>query len=231
MRQLALNFGEAPSYAAADFVEGPSNRLALDWLGRPDGWTNGRLVLWGEAGCGKSHLLHIWAAARRAVIYQGDMLVPQGPVAVDDYELAADETALLHVLNRAAAAGQPVLLTGRAPPARHGFALADLASRLRASLAVRIEPPGEALLAAILTQLAASRQLSLSFQVRNYLLRHLPRTPAALREAVARLDRVAMAGGAGISRGLAAAVVRELTDASDAEMLLNRHSPAKNDLI
>ena len=52
----------------------PPTPLARDWLARPDAWTNGRLVLWGEAGCGKTHLLHLWAASRSAEIMNGATL-------------------------------------------------------------------------------------------------------------------------------------------------------------
>jgi chromosomal replication initiation ATPase DnaA len=214
-KQLPLPFADPPGYAAADFVAARSNQLARDFLARPESWTNGRLVLWGEPGCGKTHLLHIWAAAQGAVFIDGpqfrDFLTPpSGPVAIDDADAAADETALLHLINAAAEAGQPVLLTAQAPPARAEIALPDLASRLRASLAVEISPPDDGLLAALLGRLAADRQLVLNLPVRNFLLSHLPRTPAALREAVARLDKAALAGGGKISRTLAASLLSDL---------------------
>jgi chromosomal replication initiation ATPase DnaA len=214
MKQLPLPFAEAQIYAAADFCAAPSNALARCWVERPEGWTNGRLVLWGEPGCGKTHLLHIWAKARGAMILHGPDLraalpPPSGPLAIDDADAAADETALLHVLNAAAEAGQPALLTALTPPARQKIRLADLASRLRASLAVEIFSPDDELLDMLLTRLTAERQLTLNFQVRNFLLSHLPRAPAALREAVARLDHAALATGGKITRNLAAALVAE----------------------
>jgi chromosomal replication initiation ATPase DnaA len=217
-----LPFAEAPGFAAADFVAGPSNELARKWLEKPDFWTNGRLVLWGDAGCGKSHLLHIWAKAHGAAVYEGLTLrgvaaAPDGPVAVDDADAAADETALLHLLNAAAEAGRPVLLTARLPPARQDFGLADLASRLRGSLAVAILPPDEAMLETLLTRLIAERQILLRLEVRNFLTSRLPRNPAAFREAVARLERAACAG-IKPTRAAAAGLLADLmADARDAE--------------
>jgi chromosomal replication initiation ATPase DnaA len=46
--------------------------------------------------------------------------------------------------------------------------------------------------------------------VQEFLLAHLPRTPAALQEAAARLDRAALASGGRVTRALAAAVVDEM---------------------
>ena len=214
-RQLPLPFGQQPGYAAADFIAAPSNAAARDWLARPAAWPNGRLILWGEPGCGKTHLLHVWAAAQGATRLDGAALrglpcPPAAPLAVDDADAAADAPSLLHLLNMAAEAGQPVLLTARQPPARQACALPDLASRLRAAQAVEIRPPEDDLLAALLTHLAAGRQLLLSLPVQNYLLTHLPRTAAALREAVARLDRAGLDRQARISRGLAATVLRDM---------------------
>ncbi len=236
-RQLSLPFVPATRYAASDFCPAPSNALAREWLARPDGWTNGRLFLWGAPGCGKTHLLHVWADTQRAAILDGGQLrgvapPPQTPVAIDDADIVADPRALLHLLNAAAEVGQPVLLTARLPPARQAQKLADLGSRLRASLAVEIGPPEDELLSLLLTRLAAERQLALNLGVRNFLLTRLPRTAAAMREAVARLDRAALDRGVKITRGLAAGLLEDLADPDvAAEMLPNRHLPAGDGLL
>jgi len=233
MRQLPLPFAETPGFLEEDFVGGPSNELARKWLEKPEFWTNRRLVLWGDSGCGKSHLLHIWAKAHGAAVYEGLALrglvaVPDGPMAVDDADAVADETALFHLLNGAADAGHPVLLTARTPPARQNFGLADLASRLRGSLAVAILPPDEAMLDALLTRLIAERQLSLRLEVRNFLMTRLPRSPAAFREAIARLERAASAG----IRPTKQAAAGLLADLLDGEKLLQtRHLAEREGLL
>ncbi len=214
-RQLPLPFGAQPGYAAADFIPAPSNEAARGWLDRPQDWTNRRLILWGESGCGKTHLLRIWAATHGVTLIDGAQLrglppEPAADLAIDDADLAADETALLHAINAAAEAGKTVLMTARRPPARQEINLPDLASRLRASLAVEILPPEDELLAALLAHLAAERQVHLNFQVQNYLLTHLPRTPAALREAVARLDHAALDRQSKITRAMAAELLSDL---------------------
>ena len=233
MRQLPLPFAETPGFAKADFVDGPSNELARKWLEKPEFWTNGRLVLWGDAGCGKSHLLHIWAKAHGAAVFEGLTLrglvaAPEHPVAVDDADAAPDETALLHLLNGAGEAGRPVLLTARVPPARQDFSLADLGSRLRGSLAVAILPPDEAMLDTLLTRLIAERQLFLRMEVRNFLTSRLPRSPAVFREAIARLERAA-ATGVKPTRAAAAALLADLVDGE--KLLQTRHFPEREGLL
>ncbi|MDA8253677.1 MAG: chromosomal replication initiator DnaA, partial [Rhodospirillales bacterium] len=101
-------------------------------------------------------------------------------------------------------------LAGRTPPARWPVALPDLASRLRATAAVEIRPAEDELLRALLARLLAERQIAVSEAVQAWLLARLPRTPAAVREAAARLDRAALAAGGPISRAVAAAVLSEM---------------------
>lgn len=216
MRQLPLPFDHRPRFAGAAFIHARSNAEARAWLPRSEEWPQGRLALWGEAGCGKTHLLHRWVAGHeQARLIDGALLVlepPQGPSAIDDAD-TAPERALLHWLNASAEAGFPVLMAGILPPSRWPVRLPDLASRLRAALAVEIGAAEDELLRPLLRHLLVKRQLKVSEALQDYLLLRLPRTPAALREAAARLDRLALAAGGGVTRALAAAVVAELGEA------------------
>ncbi|HVB68569.1 MAG TPA: hypothetical protein VNE67_12005 [Acetobacteraceae bacterium] len=219
-RQLPLPFAHRPEFAAANLVEAPSNAEALAWLDRTGEWPAQRLLLWGEAGCGKTHLLHLWAARRSAAYRSAPDLrgplppaLPPSGLAIDDADAAADAGTLLHTLNAAAEARLPVLLAARTPPARWDFTLADLASRLRATPSVAIGPADAPLLRALFARLLAERQVEVPGTVQEWLLARLPRTPAALREAAARLDRVSLGAGRAVSRALAAEVLAEFAAA------------------
>jgi chromosomal replication initiation ATPase DnaA len=216
--QYALEFPHRPTYAAVGFLRAPSNEEALAWLDRTDDWPDRRLALWGEPGCGKSHLLHIWAGPRGAAVIAGAALPalppppPAAGLAIDDADAAA-EPALLHLLNAAREAGAPVLLAARVAPARWPVRLPDLASRLRAITAVEIRPAEDSLLRSLLLRLLSDRQLGMSEPLQEYLLRRLPRSPAALREAAARLDHAALAVGGGITRPITVAVLADMLGA------------------
>lgn len=223
-RQLGLPFRHEASYLEADFVAALANAKARAWLAQP--WPEGRLALWGEEGTGKTHLLHAWAGRVGAAVLYGPELrhwhaeararVAPWALAVDDADLvtggAADEAALLHLLNAAAEQGRPVLLAGREPPARWAVALPDLASRLRATAAVGLGPADDTLLRTLLARLLSERQVAVPRSVQDWLLLRLPRTAAAVREAVARLDRVALARGGPVTRALAAEAVAGIAE-------------------
>lgn len=220
-RQLALPFDWPERFDAEDFIEAPSNAAARAALASPERWVESRLVLWGEAGCGKSHLAAIWAAGIHACsvaawALRAPITIGAPALVIEDVDAMDDETALLGTLERARHEGVKVLLTSRLPPARLDARLPDLASRLRASLTIRIEPPDDALLDALLRRLAARRQLHLPTPLRQFLLRTLPRRPAILREAVARLDRASLATGRKLSRPLAEPLLADLVDPPEA---------------
>ncbi len=214
--QLALPFDPPPRFEPVDLIEAGSNAEARAWLARTGEWPGARLALWGPAGCGKTHLLHGWALRAGAEILRGPDLDPElvpgpleGAMAIDDAE-QAPELALLRLLNTAGEAGQPVLLAGRAPPARWPVRLPDLASRLRAITAVAIGAAEDELLRLLLRRLLMERQIGVAEAVQSFLLLHLPRTPAAVRLAAARLDRAALAAGRAVTRGLAEQVLADL---------------------
>ncbi len=213
-RQLPLAFPHRPQFIEADFLPSEANRLALQFLVEPADWPHGRLVLWGACGAGKTHLLHIWARAQGATILHAAELAepywPGGPLALDDIDQAPSEPILLHVLNAAAESGQKLLLTATRPPCHLPFALPDLASRLRATNSVEIGVADEEFLAGLLARLLAGRQLPVAPALQSWLLRRLPRTPGAVQDAVARLDRAALAAGTGVGRALAARVLDEM---------------------
>lgn len=212
--QLPLEFPHTPLLTEAGFLPRPGTQLALEFLGSTDAWPDRRLALWGGPGTGKTHLLHIWARERGAAIIAGpslhDPFWPEGAIAVDDADQAPSEQAMLHLLNAAAEAAHPLLLAAPDPPGRFRVGLPDLASRLRATIAVEIGPADEAFLAALLTRLLADRQLPVTAALQAWILTRLPRSPAAVRDAVAQLDYAALAAKSGVTRKLAADALADL---------------------
>lgn len=215
MRQLALPFAVDTGFAAADFVAGSNSWAARTWLEHTGAWPRGKLALHGDAGVGKSHLLHVWAERMGARIMRGPALGGEAAagaraIALDDADLAEDERAFLHLLNAAGEEHVPVLLAGRAAPGDWRVGLPDLASRLRAIQAIAVTAPDEATLAVIFARILSAHQLVVRPELRSWLLARLPRHPAALAEAAARLDRAALAAGRRVNREIAAGVLGEL---------------------
>jgi chromosomal replication initiation ATPase DnaA len=232
--QPSLPLFRGPSFTAADFRQAPSNAEAVTWLARTGDWPNGRLALWGVAGCGKTHLLHIWADRTGAAIWSGPDLhglpeLPPHGIALDDADGATDEPALLHLMNAASEAALPLLLASRSAPARWAVKLPDLVSRLRAITAVQIGDPDDALLRALLPRLLADRLIRLPDPVLNWLLNRLPRTAAALGEAVARLDAASLEQHRDITLPMVRLVLADLLTAEPDEVSGTGTPPSRDD--
>ena len=219
MRQLALPFIHRAPLCVTDILAAPSNEAARSFLAAdPDDWPQRRLFLWGPPGCGKTHLLHRWAARADAALVEAatisriaaDGVLPAANgLAIDDADQVHDETAFLHVLNVAAEHGAPLVLAARTSPHRWQTGLPDLASRLRAILTVAITPPEDDLLDALLTRLLADRQLAAPPAIIRYLRQRLPREPDALARIAARLDAASLEGRRPITVALASTLLDE----------------------
>lgn len=222
--QLPLGLPTRTATGRDDFLEAPSNALALAAIENPAGLPSGKLVLTGPPGAGKTHLAHIWAArSRAALLSPGDLpgalpallCVDPSAVVIDDADTIArtpGEEALFHLHNHLQAHGQSLLLTACVPVRDWGLALPDLASRLNAATHVALSPPDDALLAAVLVKLFNDRQIRIQPPLIDYLLPRMERSLAQARALVARLDRRALALGRPVTRALAQEILAE-TDA------------------
>lgn len=186
----------------------------------PD-WPQGKLMLSGPEGAGKTHLTHVWAENSGATILAAkdlvDMDVPalaQGHVAVEDVPQIATldvaQTALFHLHNLVLANGQTLLLTGTGPVAGWGVTLADLDSRLRGTTAVAIDPPDDVLLGILLAKLLDDRQLRPGPHLIPFVLRRMDRSFSAAIAFTKALDAASLAGKRPITRRLAGEVLDNL---------------------
>lgn len=249
-RQLALPFIHRAAFAETDFLAAPSNRDALLFLapGREAGWPSGRMLVWGPPGIGKTHLLHVWIGRARArgedaalleassaaALAPDQPLPAAGALAIDDVDQVAgarDEARLLHLLNRAHEAAVPLLMAAREAPSRLSVGLADLASRLAATLAVRLGTPEDALLDALLARLLAERQLAVPAHVARRLRLLLPREPDAIRAAVAALDRALLERGHRPTPALATEIAAIVAAAHDPQSSSPIVSPLQAGLL
>jgi len=171
------------------------------------------LVVWGEPGTGKTHLLE---AACRAAQEQGyaPLYVPlvektnfttalledveQVPlVCVDNVDVIAGditwEAALFALYERLRAQGGMLVLAARTSPAAIGLKLADLATRLSAGLVYQLQPLSDEEKIAALRLRAQRRGLEMTEEVANYLLTRFPRDLHSLFALLDKLDTATLA--------------------------------------
>lgn len=221
--QLTLSWPSPAAMGRDDFLETPSNAVALAAVSRPD-LPGGVLVVSGPEGAGKTHLAAIWTAETGAAWIPAESLadaLPRliagntpGAVTLDDADraLAADPRApeaLFHLLNHLRGRGQ-LLLTACTPARDWPLTLPDLRSRLNAAAHVALDHPDEALLAAVLVKQFADRQIHVDPRVIDFAVARMERSLSAARELVEALDARALSQGRPITRSLAAQVLDAL---------------------
>jgi len=184
---------------------------ALAFIDSWPNWPVAAAALHGPAGSGKSHLAAIWRAKANARVVSakdlsGDIAHDfKTPLIVEDVDSAdvspARDAALFGLLEKAQPASA-VLLTGHEPPSAWKSTLPDLASRFSALLAFPLWAPDDELLAAIARKLFNDRQLAVPDAVIAKMVTSLERSPAAMRDFVARADERAMSEGRAVNLAL-----------------------------
>jgi chromosomal replication initiation ATPase DnaA len=221
--QMRLPFPVQQRYDRAAFHPSASNQAALTLIDRWPEWPSHVAAIYAESGAGKTHLLRIWAARAGAALIDGATLTDEAvfavpepfTAAIDDADGAANRAegarALFHALNRAQQEGGSVLLTGRAHPSFWLTALPDLRTRLSALPALAVEPPDDALLAAVLTKSFADRQLRAAPALIAYLVSRMERDLKSAERLVMALDRAALETGKPIGFDLAERLIAAQT--------------------
>jgi len=194
--QLVLPLEIRSAQGRADFIVAPANQQAVAFLDSYPHWPAPAVALFGPAASGKSHLAAVWADKAGAAVLEAAQLesaIPAGPLVVENVMAGVAEAPLFALLER----GTPLLLTAQLPPAewpeKFALALPDLVSRVRALLAFALWAPDDALLMGLAVKLFADRQVQVPENVVTHMIRSLERSPAAIRDFVARADAVALA--------------------------------------
>ena len=216
-RQLAFDLPHREALGREDFLVSDSNNAAVAAIDAWPDWPHAGLVLVGPEGSGKSHLVEVWrqmSGARRLVAggVSGDphvLIADASAVIVEDCGPGLDETAMFHLLNRVEQAGVDILLTAQTEPRGWRIGLSDLISRLSRIPVVKLEPPDDLLLQAVMMTLFADRQVTVEASVLRYLAMRVERSFAAVRDMVVRLDRAAIEAKRPVSRTLAARILSE----------------------
>ena len=196
MTQLVLPLETRSAQGRADFIVAPANSQAVAFLDSFPHWPAPAVALFGPPASGKSHLAAVWADKAGATVLEAAALdrdVPSGALVVENVAPGVLEAPLFALLER----GEPLLLTAQLPPSawpeKMGLTLPDLVSRVRALLAFPLWAPDDALLMGLAVKLFADRQLQVPENVVAHMIRSLERSPAAIRDFVARADAVALA--------------------------------------
>jgi DnaA family protein len=204
MRQLLLDLPADKPQTLETFVTGANAEL-LQLLqriaqGEATGLDQRFVYLWGEAGSGKTHLLHAMAGLPHAVCMTADT-PPVGfeyrpEIAIyliDDCDRlgAEEQIAAFALFNQVREQGGTLITSGKVAPA--ALALReDLRTRLGWGLIYQLHGLSDEEKIAALTHSAAARGLTLSAGVLPYLITHFARDMRSLSALLDALDQYSL---------------------------------------
>lgn len=217
--QLVLNLPHRPALALEDFLVGASNEAAVALVDGWPNWTARAAIVVGPTGSGKSHLTNVWRLKSGAGSLAASALTEEavaeiertGAIAIEDLDRGiSDERVFFHLLNLTKEKGYALLATSRTAPGDLSVALPDLRSRLRALPMVRIDPPGDDVLKAVLVKLFTDRQLTPEPHVITHLALHMERSFEAALQLVKSCDQLALSRQRSVTRAIASEALERL---------------------
>lgn len=223
MRQLALRLAPSPVPAFDNFFPGPNVEAVSALRSLVTGHAAEHFVyLWGERGCGRSHLLQavVAAASSRGTVARyvaaGEPLPAEDSgvrmLAVDDVEKldAQAQIEFFHLYNALRECQGAVLAAGNVAPARLQLR-ADLLTRLGWGLVFQVHALSDDDKRVALKRHAAARAFDLRDEIVEYLLRHLKRDLPSLMTVLEALDRYSLE----TKRPITLPLLRELLQSED----------------
>lgn len=223
MRQLLLEWDVAQPQTLDSFVVGKNHELAvlLTQINQRTALTLDKrfVMIWGEPGCGKSHLLH-------ALSHQPDALYLQGDSAASDIRFTSEyqlyllddcdalspeaQIAAFGLFNQIRESGGSLITTAKHPPGQLNLR-EDLRTRLGWGLIYQLHGLSDDEKIAALTRSAQARGLQLSHGVIPYLLTHFRRDMQSLSAMLHALDRYSLE----TKRAITVPLLRELLELDD----------------
>ncbi|MEN8165897.1 MAG: DnaA regulatory inactivator Hda [Pseudomonadota bacterium] len=207
--QLPLGIELKPTIDFSRFISGQNAQAVARLRSGQDPF----IYLWGESGCGKSHLLQAACrqqdaeGARCAYLPPAEItglspemlegLESMDLVCLDDLEqLLGDPTwelALFNLFNQLRDHRAQLFIAANAPPGQLPVKLKDLASRLTWGPCYHLIPLNDPERLELLISSAEQRGLKLSPETAGFLLQRTPRDIHSLTRLVERLDQASLA--------------------------------------
>jgi DnaA family protein len=202
LKQLLLDFTQAPPPTFANFVPGGNAELAHRLQAAARGEYDDRILyLWGESGAGKTHLLKAFSlesGAPYVVADRYDARVGAPVLAIDDVERLSDDqqVALFNAFNERSFR---LLVVGASASPRDVALRRDLATRLATGLTYLVCALTDDEKRDALAAHAKARGFALGEDVANYLLTHARRDMGSLISALDALDRYSLETGRAVT--------------------------------
>ncbi|MDR2268349.1 MAG: hypothetical protein LBD81_02770 [Holosporaceae bacterium] len=203
MIQEVFDFHKTEKLSWNDFINSEENGDAIRCLMQWPRWDSNGIVIYGNAGVGKTHLANLWAQTAGAV-YVIKQSLDHDPrtlfdadcnFIIDNFENFLTEKNnpwIFHFFNIAAEKKRSFMLLSRSRPFAWQIELKDLRSRLLTLPAINILDPQDELLFKIAKKLARDLEITVGDDALKYLINVVDRSAPSVSAALRILDKMAL---------------------------------------
>ena len=234
LNQMSFPFSVPNLMRREDFMVSECNAEAFAMIEAWPHWLASGLVIYGPHGCGKSHLAHLFAAhirqisqspMRISILNAEQIKMRQVARIADDNQCLVvenltakiDAEALFHLFNLFNEPTRCILWTSEVAPSRLHLPLKDLQSRLNMLPSVKISAPDDIMLQTLIVKLFADRQIIISPEILNYIMRNTERSFAYVRDLVEEIDALSLAYQSAVNHQIVNHAMDILRQKSDKE--------------
>lgn len=221
-KQYTLDFTHQAYFGEEDFMITSCNELAYKTIKMWPYWQHFALDIFGPKSCGKSHLANIWInEIQKSLNRPTEIPIIQAHninmknlnkiinsynyLVIENMNSDINEEALFHLYNAYNTPEKFVLFTSEQPLAQIPFKLADLRSRLNTVPVAEILMPNDMMLTALIAKLFNDRQIIISQDILDYILKNTERSFEYITRLVAEIDDISLT----YNRAVSIPIVRE----------------------
>lgn len=210
LKQLPFDFGNKTFMGREDFMVSACNQDAFKMIDSWPNWLDHGLIIYGPAGCGKSHLAHLFADkvmqsakqptrvslidARRVHLRSVKRIAAENQsIVIENLTPKVDMEALFHLFNLYHESDRYMLWTSEFAPSRMHFALKDLQSRLNMLPSIEIKAPDDLMMRMLVVKLFNDRQIMITPETLDYIVLNARRSFKYIRDLVEETDHISLA--------------------------------------
>lgn len=202
--QLFFTFDSKTSLSKTDIVVGSFNKTVVEFLFYNNKWLSEIIYIYGEKGVGKSFVTHIFAKENGGILISladiknltdiEQIVANNNLVLLEDIhqKTLEDEVNLFNLYNTSIAYKTKLIFTSIYSVEDLNIKLPDLASRLSGAIIFRITNPDDISLRAIFFKMLSDKQLNVSLEVMDYILKRSQRDCSTLMRIVQEIDNFTM---------------------------------------
>ena len=214
--QLILKFPTYQAYKKEDFYVSPSNQEAYDFINSWPKWIKRIINIFGPSGSGKSHLASILKNKTSCLKIDSNELnekiflkfKTKEALIIENLNEKISEKLLFSLWNIALQDNKYLLITSIKPISSYKFKLTDLISRVKSSLAIGIDLPGDDLISVILAKNFSDKQIKVEKKHIDYIIKRIDRSYEKISQFILTLDKYSLKKGSPFSLKLIKEVLK-----------------------